>query len=265
MRAFQPARLSEDVEARRGVGMAELLAGQVVLVTGASSGIGEAIARRFAGEGARVVVNSRSSRERGEAVADSLDGATYVQADVSSPADCERLISAVIGSTGRLDHLVNNAGTTVRVPHQDLDAATDEVWERILNTNLLGTWHLSRLALPHLRCDQGGSILNVTSLAGVKPTGSSIPYAVSKAALNHLTRLLALVGAPEVRVNAIAPGLIATPWTADWDEAHRSVSERAPLRRSGTPDDIAASALLLTCSPYTTGEVLLADGGMHLL
>jgi ketoreductase RED2 len=242
-----------------------LLTDEVVIVTGSSSGIGEAIVRRFAAEGARVVVNSRTSREEGEAVAASIERAVYLQADVSREEECRLLIDSVIERCGRLDHLVNNAGTTVRIPHEDLEAATDEVWHRILDTNLLGTWRLCRMALPHLRRDGGGSILNITSLAGVMPTGSSIPYSVSKAALNHLTRLLALVAAPEVRVNAVAPGLIATPWTADWAEAHERISQRAPLRRSGLPADVAAAALLMTCSPYTTGEVLLADGGVHLL
>ena len=104
----------------------------------------------------------------------------------------------------------------------------------------------------------------MSSVAGVRAAGSSIPYAVSKAALNHLTRLLANVLGPEIRVNAVAPGLIDTPWTADWDAIRASVRERAPLQRSGTPEDIARAALLLTPSSYSTGEVLLADGGINL-
>jgi ketoreductase RED2 len=244
--------------------MAGLLEGQVAVVTGSASGIGAAIARRFCAEGASVVVSSRTSEAAGRAIASELPRSIYVKADIADEQACARLVEETLDHFGRLDHLVNNAGTTVRIPHQNLEDATDEVWQQILGTNLLGTWHLSRIALPHLRKVQG-TILNITSLAGVKPTGSSIPYAVSKAALNHLTRLLALVAAPEVRVNALAPGLIATPWTADWHEAHANIAKRAPLRRSGTPEDIAAAALLLTCSRYTTGEILLADGGVHLL
>jgi ketoreductase RED2 len=235
----------------------------VVVVTGSSSGIGAAIARGAAAAGARVVVNSRSSTAEGEALAAELPDAVYVQGNIAREDDCRRLVGETVARFGRLDHLVNNAGTTRVIAHADLDAVTDEDWQRILGTNLIGTWYLSRAALPHLRAAHG-SILNVTSVAGVRPTGSSIPYAVSKAALNHLTLLLANVVGPEVRVNALAPGLIRTPWTADWTEIHRSVAERAPLRRAGEPEDIAAAALGLLLSPYTTGVVVLADGGLHL-
>ncbi|HVS64515.1 MAG TPA: SDR family oxidoreductase [Thermoanaerobaculia bacterium] len=248
-----------------GTGEASLasLQGTVVLVTGSSSGIGAAIARAATSLGARVVLNSRSSRAEGEALAAELAGSAYVRADVSREEDCRRLVDETVERFGRLDHLVNNAGTTRVVPHADLDAVTDEDWQRILGTNLIGAWYLCRAALPHLR-EARGSILNVTSVAGIRPTGSSIPYAVSKAALNHLTLLLANVVGPEVRVNALAPGLVQTPWTADWTEIHRAVAERAPLRRAGQPEDIAQAALGLLLSPYTTGVVVLADGGLHL-
>jgi ketoreductase RED2 len=149
------------------------------------------------------------------------------------------------------------------IPHHELDAVTDEDWQRILGVNVLGTWYVTRAAVPALKA-QRGSILNITSVAGVRAAGSSIPYAVSKAALNHMTRLLANVLGPEIRVNAVAPGLIDTPWTADWDAIRAAVRERAPLQRSGTPDDIARAALLLTASSYSTGEILLADGGINL-
>ena len=237
--------------------------GQVVLVTGSSSGIGAAIARAAALQGARVVVNSRSSVEEGKALAAEIEGAVYLQADVSDEAQAKGLISHTVGELGRLDHLVNNAGTTRVIPHDDFDALTDDVWRRILDVNLMGTFYMSRAALPHLE-QTGGSIVNVTSLAGVRQGGSCIPYAVSKAALNHLTRLMANQVGPEVRINAVAPGLIATPWTDDWDEAHERVSSFAPLKRSGTPEDIAAATLGLMASPYSTGVVLLADGGLNL-
>lgn len=237
------------------------LEGQVAIVTGSSSGIGAAVARLLAEEGAKVVVNSSSSVEAGEKVASEVGG-HYVRADVSDEEQCKRLLAAAVAEYGRLDHLVNNAGTTAVIPHSDLDAATDEIWRRILDVNLMGTWYLSRAAGQVI--SDGGSILNVTSLAGVRPAGSSIPYAVSKAALNHLTRLMAKVLAPKIRVNAVAPGLIATPWTADWDAVHAAVSERAPLGRSGEPEDIAFLCLGLLLSSYTTGEVVLADGGIHL-
>jgi ketoreductase RED2 len=239
-------------------------AGRVALVTGSSSGIGAAVARAFADEGAAVVVNSSMSVEAGRAVAAALPDAVYVQADVSDEAQAVALVEAAMDRYGRLDVLVNNAGTTKVIPHDDLDAVTEDVWRRILDVNVLGTWYVTRAAVGALRADGGGTVVNVTSVAGVRPTGSSIPYAVSKAALNHMTRLLANVLGPEIRVNAVAPGLVDTPWTADWDAVRARVRATAPLARSGTPEDIADTVVLLAASPYVTGEVLLADGGLAL-
>ncbi len=239
------------------------LEGKVAVVTGSSSGIGAAIARLFAAEGALVVVNSARSVEAGEALATEVGG-TYVQADVSDEVQAQALVQAAVDAHGRLDVLVNNAGTTEVIPHHDLDAVTDEVWHRILDVNVLGTWKVTRAAVPHLAASGAGSVVNITSIAGVRPRGSSIPYAVSKAALNHLTVLLASTLGPAIRVNAVAPGLIDTPWTETWDEIRAAVRETTPLRRSGLPEDVAVAALGLVRSTYTTGEVLLVDGGMHL-
>jgi ketoreductase RED2 len=242
--------------------------GKVVLVTGSSSGIGAATAHRFADEGASVVVNSSSSVDAGEAVASELRAkdvaATYVQADVADADQRARLIDDTLAAHGRLDVLVNNAGTTKVIPHADLDAVTEDIFRRILEVNLLGTFELTKLALPHLRASGDGSVVNVTSVAGVRPTGSSVPYAVSKAALNHLTHLLANVTGPEVRVNAVAPGLVRTPWTADWGPVHDSMAGRAPLGRSGEPDDIAGAILDVAANRYLTGQVLVVDGGLSL-
>src|SRR5436190_6336261 len=237
---------------------------KVAIVTGSSSGIGEAVARLFAAEGASVLVNSVTSVDAGTALAKSLPDAHYVQADVSDESQAVGLIDAAVERWGRLDVLVNNAGTTKVIPHADLAAATDEVWRRILDVNLLGTWYMSRGAVEALKRDGGGCIINVTSLAGVRAAGSSIPYAVSKAAITHLTLLLANVLGPEIRVNAVAPGLVDTPWTADWEMVRQRVNEMAPLGRSGQPGDIAEVCLLLATAPYTTGEVVKADGGLHL-
>ena len=240
------------------------LTGKVALVTGSSSGIGEAVARSLAAEGATVVVNSVSSVEAGQRVAADLPGATYVQADVADEDAARRLVDEAVAAHGRLDVLVNNAGTTVVIPHHDLEAATPDVWRRIFDVNVVGTWQVTVAALPHLRATGGGSVVNVTSLAGVRQTGSSIPYAASKAALNHVTRLLANVVGPEVRVNAVAPGLVDTPWTADWDTVREVVRSSAPLRRSGTPEDIAEVVLGLVRSQYVTGHVVVVDGGLGL-
>ncbi len=240
------------------------LEGKVALVTGSSSGIGAAVARRYGAEGARVVVNSSTSVAAGEAVAAELANGVYMQADVSDEDQARRLVADATERWGRLDILVNNAGTTQVIPHADLDAVTAEVWLRILGVNVLGTWHVTQAAVPALRADGGGCVINVTSLAGIRPTGSSIPYAVSKAALNHLTVLLANVLGPEVRVNAVAPGLIDTPWTADWDTVREMVQTQAPLARPGTPEDVAEVCSFLAHAAYTTGEVVVTDGGLHL-
>jgi ketoreductase RED2 len=240
------------------------LNGRVAIVTGSSSGIGEATARLLAAEGVSVVVNSSSSVEAGERVAADLSDACYVQADISDEAACHRLVDAAVERFGRLDILVNNAGYTEVIPHGDLDAVTDEVFRRILDVNVLGTWYLSRAAMPHLRATGDGAVVNVTSLAGLRPTGSSIPYAVSKAGLNHLTVLLANVVGPEVRVNAVAPGLVATPWTADWGPLHDAVAHIAPLGRSARPEDVAEVIHGVLRADYMTGEVVTVDGGMRL-
>jgi ketoreductase RED2 len=240
------------------------LSGKVAIVTGSSSGIGAATARALADEGVRVVVNSARSVEAGAALAAELPDATYVQADVADAAQATALVDAAVAAYGRLDILVNNAGTTAVIAHHDLDAATPDVWRRIFEVNVIGTWQVTTAAVPHLRAAGDASVINVSSIAGHRQTGSSIPYAASKAALSHMTTLLANVLGPEVRVNAVAPGLVDTPWTADWDLVRAVVSERAPLRRSGTPEDIAQVIVALADARYVTGEIVLVDGGLHL-
>ena len=238
--------------------------GQVVLVTGSSSGIGAATAHRFAAAGATVAVNSATSVEAGAALAAELSGATYHQADVSDEDQAGRLVEGVVERHGRLDVLVNNAGTTQVIPHHDLAAAGPEVWRRILDVNVIGTWQVTVAAVPHLRSSGIGQVVNVSSLAGERPTGSSIPYACSKAAVSHMTRLLAGSLGPDIRVNAVAPGLVDTPWTVDWDAVREYVTAQAPLRRTATADDVAAVIFGLARSAYVTGEVVLVDGGLHL-
>ena len=240
--------------------------GRVALVTGSTSGIGAEVARRLVAGGTRVVLNSVTSVDAGrQMVAELGDDAThYAQGDISVDADVARLVSETVDRFGRLDILVNNAGTTQVIPHHDLEAATPEVFRRLYDVNVVGTWALTVAAMPHLRATGNGCVVNVSSLAGVRPTGSSIPYAASKAALNHLTRLLANVVGPEVRVNAVAPGLVDTPWTADWDAIRAAVQERAPLKRSARPEDVAEVVLGLIAAEYVTGEVVVIDGGLSL-
>jgi ketoreductase RED2 len=220
------------------------LEGRVAIVTGSTSGIGEATARRLVDLGAMVMVNSSSSVEAGNDLVAELGTATrYHRADVSSEEECIGLVDATVEAFGGLDILVNNAGYTRVIPHNDLDAVTEEVFRRIIDVNVFGTWYLSRAAVPALKAGGDGNIVNITSIAGLTAGGSSIPYAVSKAALNHLTRLMANVLGPEIRVNAVAPGLVETPWTETWDAVHAAVAQRSPLGRSATADDCAEAVL----------------------
>ncbi|GHB08694.1 SDR family oxidoreductase [Streptomyces thermoviolaceus] len=240
----------------------------VALVTGSSSGIGRALAERLATEGYRVVVNSARSTAAGKETAAALPDGLYVQADVSVPDEAQRLVDTAVGHYGRLDVLVNNAGRTRKIPHADLAAATPQVWREIFDLNVFGTWQTTVAAMPHLSAGGSGVVVNVSSVAGSRPAGSSIPYAVSKAALEHMTRLLAHAVGPAVRVNAVAPGLVETPWTQA-DEFFAPIAEHVrrstPLRRTGRPEDVADAVLGLVRSTYTTGQVLLVDGGAHLM
>jgi ketoreductase RED2 len=246
--------------------MAQALQGKVALVTGSSSGIGAATVRALAAEGARVVVNSSRSEEAGRAVAAEVPGAIYLRADIAVEDEARSLVAGTVDQLGGLDILVNNAGTTQVIPHHDLQAATPAVWRRIFDVNVVGTWQVSTAAVPHLRAGGDGAIVNVSSIAGHRPTGSSIPYAASKAAVSHMTMLLANVLGPDIRVNAVAPGLVDTPWTSteDWDVVRSFVTAQAPLGRSATPDDVAHVIMGLVTASYVTGEVVLVDGGLHL-
>ena len=239
---------------------------RVVLVTGSTSGIGKETALRFSQAGDSVVFNSVRSVREGEELASQVPGSLYVQADISNDDDCTRLVREVLDHYGSLDVLVNNAGTTRVIPHHDLASASVDAWREIFEVNVFGTWNLSVTAMEALRAAKG-SIVNVSSAAGVRPTGSSIPYAASKAALNHMTALLAKVVGPEVRVNAVAPGFIETPMTAVLDEkVSAAMLANIPLSRRGTDLDVAQAVKFLAsdAASYITGHVLDVNGGMFM-
>jgi NAD(P)-dependent dehydrogenase (short-subunit alcohol dehydrogenase family) len=240
----------------------------VALVTGSTSGIGASIARRLSDEGFAIVLHSRNSANVGYALAAELGMAAYVQADLAQDVDRVRLIREAVAQWGRLDVLINNAGVSRVIPHSDLAAATPAVWQELHEINVVAPFRLVTEAEAALReasrRGRPGCVVNVSSHAGVRPKGASIPYAATKAALNHVTRLLAVALAPDIRVNAVAPGLVDTPLTADWTAAQQLWRERSPMRRAARPEDIAQAVSMLVASDYLTGEILLADGGLNL-
>ncbi|MFG2296070.1 SDR family NAD(P)-dependent oxidoreductase [Streptomyces sp. NPDC048603] len=242
---------------------------RVALITGSSSGIGAAIARDLAAQGIRVVVNSARSEEAGKALAAELPDAVYVRGDVAEPQDARRIVREAVDAHGRLDILVNNAGTTRFIPLDDLDTPDAAVWREILDVNVIGAWQITTAAVPHLRRSGAGAVVNISSVSATRALGSSVPYAVSKAALDHMTRLLASQLGPEIRVNAVAPGLIETPWYDEagqvWESSREWITANTPLRRVGTPEDVAHAVRHLVDAAYTTGDVLTVDGGRHIV
>ncbi|HZB55052.1 MAG TPA: SDR family oxidoreductase [Reyranella sp.] len=241
---------------------------RVALITGSTSGIGAATARRLARDGYKVALHSRSSAEVGKRMADELAGASYHQADLADEQATRGLVVAVLKQHGRLDVLVNNAGQSIRIPHSDLKAATPAVWRRMLDVNLIAPFVLISEAEAALRksseTGRPASIVNIGTHAGVRPKGASIPYATAKAGLHHVTRLLALALGPAIRVNCVAPGLVETPMGANWPEATELWNTRSAMRRPAKPEDIADLVAALVANDYVTGEIVIADGGLNL-
>jgi len=247
---------------------------QVVIVTGAGTGVGAAAAKRLAGAGARVIVNYSRSRDEAEATAaacrETGGEAAAVQGDVASDGDCRRLAAEAIARWGRIDGLVNNAGTTVFRGGADFDALTLEDFQRVYAVNVVGAFQMARAVAPQMKAQGKGSIVNTSSIAGVMGIGSSIAYAASKGAMNTLTLSLARTLAPEIRVNTVAPGFITGRWWREkmgegYDAMVADVESRTPLKRAGTPEDMAAAAVwLLAGDVNITGEILISDAGMHL-
>lgn len=241
---------------------------RVALITGSTDGIGAAIAMRLSEAGYSVAIHSRSSQDKGRELAGKLGNATYTKADLAIDSEARQLIQTVLSRHGRLDVIVNNAAITEVIPHDQLNRASPEIWRKLYDVNVIAPYLLVAEAESALRSsatpDIPSCVLNISSHAGVRPKGASIPYAVSKAALNHMTRLLALNLGPAIRVNAIAPGLVDTPMTENWDWARDIWRERTPMRRGARPEEIADMAKMIIESSYLTGEVILVDGGLNL-
>src|SRR6266404_3726833 len=249
------------------------LRGRVAIVTGGGTGIGRAVCLRLVkGGAAAVVVNYSRSAHDADATAREVEdlGAKGIAhlADVSDESQVVAMIEETARRFGRLDVLVNNAGTTHFVPHPDLDALTDEVWNEILGVNLKGTFFCCRAAAPELK-KAGGAIVNIASIAAHRASGSSIAYAVSKAGVVQLTRALALALAPEVRVNSVSPGLVSSRWFSSrfGDEAaaaqEEAFAKQTPVQKIATPDDVARAVIALLENDLITGQDLVVDGGKN--
>jgi 3-oxoacyl-[acyl-carrier protein] reductase len=243
---------------------------RVAIVTGSASGIGAATALELARRGWRVVINCSKSVAAANQVAAQCADAIVVQADVGQDAECRRLAQAALDKWGRLDALVNNAGTTKFVPHPKLDALTDEDFLRIYRVNVVAAFQMTRACAPALK-EARGAVVNVSSLAAFLGTGSSIAYAASKGALNTMTYSLARVLGPEIRVNAVQPGVVDTPWMSQGygAERYQDLSARyaanAPLKSTCKPEDIAETICwLIEGGKMITGETVFVDAGFHL-
>jgi NAD(P)-dependent dehydrogenase (short-subunit alcohol dehydrogenase family) len=246
------------------------LRGKAALVTGGASGIGLAAVELLLLSGASVAMNhlpddARAAREIERFAA---HGYRIVSApgDVARSGEAEAMVAGAIERLGRLDILVNNAGTsgtTAPIEFSDLGAMTESFWQTILATNLLGPYRCSHAAAAALKA-AGGAIVNTASVAGLGRGGSSIAYAASKAALINLTRSLAMALAPEVRVNAVAPGIVDSPWTQPWPaERKREYAERSLMKRMCTPAEIAETILFLAAGgAMITGHTVPVDGGL---
>jgi ketoreductase RED2 len=241
-----------------------LLTDRVAVVTGSSGGIGEGIARVLAEHGARIVVNSRSSEVEGKRVAAELPDAVYVRADVSDDAEARRLVAETVDHYGRLDLLVNNAGVPEVVPRGDLEALGDDNWHGMLAANVIGPFHMIRAALPALRESGRGSILNVASVDGLitRRARSSLAYCSSKAALIHLSRLLAVELAPDVRVNVLVPG--STENQPHPPDVLERIVASTPMGRLATVREMGEMCVWLALATHTTGQVAQVDGGTSL-
>jgi 3-oxoacyl-[acyl-carrier protein] reductase len=238
---------------------------RVALVTGSATGIGRSVAWLLAERGYAVTVNYSKSKAEAEETADGVrqrgSRALVYVANIADDTAVRAMVERTTEEFGGLDVLVNNAATTHFVPHTDLEGLTTEIWDDILDVNVKGTFFVCRAAMEHLKMRKG-SIVNVASVAGVGGSGSSIAYAASKGAVITLTKSLAKAFAPEVRVNAVAPGPVQTRWLADHQDMIEQAMQSTPLKRPATPEDVADAVVFLAdVATLMTGQVLVVDGG----
>ena len=251
------------------------MAKKVAIITGSATGVGAATAILLAQKECKVVINyTRSKDEAMETakLAEEQGAETIViQADVSKDDECKAMVTEAIKKWGRIDYLVNNAGQTKFNPFENLDGLTIDDFQSIYAVNVVGAYQMIKAVVPHMKTAGSGAIVNDSSLAGINSVGSSIAYVTSKAALNAMTKSLAHVLGPEIRINAVAPGPIKTRWLKGGmrDEAYESLIEQAetnlPLKKVASAEDVAEVLVwFLEGAPLITGEILIVDSGAHL-
>jgi 3-oxoacyl-[acyl-carrier protein] reductase len=243
---------------------------KVALITGASTGIGRAAAVALAGAGFDVIINFSRNEQAARATAEHAQakGAKTLlfKCDVSDDSCVRKMLEAATQEFGRLDALVNNAGTTTQIKPKDFEGMTAEEWDRVFAVNVRGMFQVTRAAVPLLKA-AGGSVVNTASIVGLRPGPQPLPYAASKAAVVSLTKLLALNLAPEIRVNAVAPGWIDGDWMVrmlqdKYDDLMDRRAKHTPLRRVATAEDVAEVMVnLIVSNRFVTGEIIVIDGG----
>ena len=248
---------------------------KVAIVTGSATGVGAATAVMLAQKGCNVVFNYTKSKKEAMATSELVEQhnveSLVFQADVSNDDDCQSMVEATIKKWGRIDYLVNNAGKTKFNPFENLEGLSSEDFLDIYSVNVVGPYQMIKAVVPYMKKQGGGAIVNDSSLAGINGVGSSIAYVTSKAALNMMTKSLAHVLGPEIRINTVAPGPIKTRWLKGGmgDEAYSALIEQAekelPLKQVATPEDVAETLVwFLEGAKLITGEVLIVDSGAHL-
>jgi 3-oxoacyl-[acyl-carrier protein] reductase len=239
---------------------------KVALITGGGTGVGRSTTLQLAERGFDLAINYSRSKDDAEATAAEAHEAGVraitIACDVADDQAVRAMVDRCRREFGRLDCVVNNAGTTHFVAHGDLEGLTEEMWDRILDVNLKGAFFVSRAAIPLLRSSGGGSIVNVASVAGIAGSGSSIAYAASKGGLITMTKSLAKAFAPDIRVNAVCPGPVVSRWLEGHEDMVEAAIKITPLKRASTTDDIADAITFLACDAgMMTGQALVVDGG----
>jgi 3-oxoacyl-[acyl-carrier protein] reductase len=252
------------------------LQGGVAIVTGSARGLGAATAKLLASKGCNVVVNHTKSEDQAEAVAADCRAAgaeaIVCQANVAEDADCRRMAQSAIDKWGRIDGLVNNAGTTKFCAHDNLEGLSAEDFQYVLGVNTIGPFQMVRAVAPHMQAQGRGSVVNVSSVAGIQAIGSSLAYIASKGGLNSMTIAMARALGPDIKVNAICPGFIEGDWLRQgmgaerYDATKAHLETNTPLRAVNAPEDLAETVVfLLSNAPNITGEIITVDAGMGLL